>query len=180
MDRGAWRATVHAVARSRTRLSNKHNTDIHHDSVFLLLLLPFFLRMSQLPQEMLSTFQHWGHLWCCCPHSPWWVTDMPAGTVYHRWCLASTLVALVSALPPDSSSTYSVSPASLGLSAVCDCPQTFQWLKTSQQFPHSTLACARFYKGGRSPSARTRSVLAGQVLLAGVAKPEIKLSKSRY
>ena len=91
----------------------------------------------------------------------------PAGTVYHKWYLASTLVALVPAMLPASRSTYSVSPDLLGLLAVCHCPQTLQRLKTSQQFPHSTLACTRFYKGGRSPSARTRSALAGQVLLAG-------------
>ena len=77
MDRGAWQATVHGVSKSQTRLSNKaeHKYSLGF-KVFLLFLLPFFLRMSQLPQEILTTFQHWGHLWWRCPCSPWWVTNM--------------------------------------------------------------------------------------------------------
>ena len=131
MDRGAWQAIVHGVEKSRTWLSNRaqHKYSLWF-KVFLLLLLPFFLRMSQLPQEILTTVQH-GTPAVLGGHE-----HAPAGTVCHKWCLASTLVALVPAMLLASRSTYSVSLDLLGLLAVCHCPQTLQRLKTvSSQHP---------------------------------------------
>ena len=130
-DRGAWQAIVHGVEKSRTWLSNRaqHKYSLWF-KVFLLLLLPFFLRMSQLPQEILTTVQH-GTPAVLGGHE-----HAPAGTVCHKWCLASTLVALVPAMLLASRSTYSVSLDLLGLLAVCHCPQTLQRLKTvSSQHP---------------------------------------------
>ena len=42
MDRGAWRATVHGVAKSQTQLSDSHthtHTHIHTKSYYLILIL---------------------------------------------------------------------------------------------------------------------------------------------
>ena len=35
MDRGAWRVTVHGVAKSQTRLSNQLNTFIHREYMYV-------------------------------------------------------------------------------------------------------------------------------------------------
>ena len=42
MDKGAWRATVHGVAKSQTQLSDSHthtHTHIHTKSYYLILIL---------------------------------------------------------------------------------------------------------------------------------------------
>ena len=44
MDRGAWRATVHGVAKSRTRLSDEHTTQCSGYDTTVENFLPYFFR----------------------------------------------------------------------------------------------------------------------------------------
>lgn len=84
------------------------------------------------------------------------------GGVYHKWYLAyiggghSPCYCFQSQGPH----THSL-PGPWRLLAFCHYPhpQILQGLKTSQQLPRTTLACAGIYKDACRPSARTHSVL---------------------
>ena len=57
MDRGAWWATVHGVAKSRTQLSSKHRTAQHapYDTIFLLeYLYPWVSKKQTCHQKYLQ------------------------------------------------------------------------------------------------------------------------------